>query len=136
MLISTHLELAKQWEAALNKLDLQEDHLAAIEICMMMGTTLMNAVLHKRGIIDEPYDQNHTDRPKPLPEEKLAPDVKGMIADLYYIEKMRKLHTRGWDTGKTDKAERALPEWDPSVIDKCIEKLKNIKSFSNKVFKG
>ena len=136
MYINTHLELAKQWEAALNKLDLQEDHIAAIEICMMMGTTLMNAVLHKREIVDEPYDQNHTDRPEPLPEEKLTPDVKEMIADLYYIEKMRKLHTRGWNTEKADTEERSLPPWDPDVMDECIEKLTKIKSFTEKVCKG
>jgi hypothetical protein len=124
MLINTHLELSKQWEAALN------------EICMMMGTTLMNAVLHKMEIVEEPYDQNHTDRPEPLPEEKLSPDVKEMIADLYYIEKMRKLHTRGWDTDKADTEKRALPEWDPAVMDHCIERLQKIKGFTEKVCKG
>jgi len=133
MLIKTHLELADQWERALQKLDPQQDHVAVIEICMMMGTTLMNAVLHTRGIIAEPYDQNHTNRPEPLPDEKLTPDVKEMLADLFYIEKMRKLHTRGWLPDKTDKDERFLPEWDPTVIDKCMENLFRIKAFAERV---
>jgi len=132
MLLSTHLELAKKWEAALNKLDRQADHLVVIEICMMMGTTLMNAVLHKRGIAGEPYDQNHTTRPDIPPEvaAKITPDVREMMDNLFYIEGMRNLHCRGI---RPDLRERDLPEWDPAVVDKCVANLMEMKAFAEKV---
>ena len=135
MKISTHLELADQWQAALNKLDVQQDHIAAIEICMMMGATLMNAVLHKRGIVEEPYDQNHTNRPELTLEieAKITPDIKEMMENLFYIEEMRKLHCRGV---YPDQEERYLPAWDPAVADKCLSNLKKIKAFQTEVFKG
>ncbi|MBT8005382.1 MAG: hypothetical protein HN578_20915, partial [Rhodospirillales bacterium] len=50
MLTKSHMELADQWDRAMGKLDLQEDHIVVIEICMMMGTTLLNAIFHARGI--------------------------------------------------------------------------------------
>ena len=58
MKLDAHLKLAREWDITLSKIDAEEDHIAAIEICMMMVTTLMNAVFHKRGIQAEQFDQN------------------------------------------------------------------------------
>ena len=134
MKTSVHLELADQWQAALDKLDPQKDHIVLVEICMMMGTTLMNAIMHKRGINEEVYDQNHTNRPEieSAMKAKITPDVRTMMDDLFYLEEMRKLHCRGV---YPDKDERDLPTWDPAVSDKCLAKIKKIKAFQVEVFK-
>jgi len=131
--IATHLELARQWEATLEKLSPEEDHIAIIEICMMLGTTLLNTIFHKRGIREEKFDQNHTTRP-PVPkesEELITPDVRAIMRELHYIERMRGLHCRGI-TGKL-RDPRDLPEWDPAVTGACLSKIKTIKNFTQNV---
>ena len=133
MKLQAHLQLAKQWDITLSKIDPQDDHIAVIEICMMMGTTLMNAVFHKRGIRAEPFDQNHTYRP-PIPEEaeaKITPDVREMMRDMNYIERMRTLHCRGIIGAPTDP--RALPPWEPEVSVQCIANIRKMQSFTEKV---
>lgn len=135
MKLKTHLELAKQWDITLTKIDPQEDHIALMEICMMMGTTLMNAVFHKRGIREDQFDQNHTHRP-PIPEEaeaKITPDVREMMNDLLYIEQMRSLHCRGITGDIADS--RELPEWDPAVSEKCLANLRKMQAFTEQVMR-
>jgi hypothetical protein len=133
MELETHMELIRQWDITLSKIDPQEDHIAAIEICMMMGTNLLNAIFHKRGIREGQFDQNHTNRP-PIPPEveaKITPDVREIMDDLHYVEQMRGLHCRGI-TGKLRDA-RDLPEWDPAVSVKCIATIRNMQAFIAKL---
>jgi hypothetical protein len=133
MKLDAHLKLAKEWDITLSKIDPEDDHIAAIEICMMMGTTLLNAVFHKRGIQEEQFDQNHTFRP-PLPEEaeaRITPDVRKMMEDMNYIERMRNLHCRAISGDHT--APRVLPPWEPEVSVKCIDNLRKIQAFTDKV---
>ncbi|MDA0656615.1 MAG: hypothetical protein O2912_09435 [Proteobacteria bacterium] len=133
MKLDAHLKLAREWDITLSKIDAEEDHIAAIEICMMMVTTLMNAVFHKRGIQAEQFDQNHTFRP-PLSEEveaRITPDVRTMMDDMNYIERMRNLHCRAITGDPT--APRVLPPWEPEVSVKCIENLRKIQAFSDQV---
>ena len=129
MKLETHMELVRQWDITLSKIDPQEDHVAALEICMMMGTNLLNAIFHKQGIRDEQYDQNHTDRP-PIPQQAQAmitPDVRAMIDELHYIETMRNLYCRGITGNLTDA--RDLPDWDPAVSVKCIGTIRKMQAF-------
>lgn len=131
--LETHLALAQRWDVTLSKMDPQEDHTAAIEICMMMGTTLLNAIFHKRGIREEAYDQNHTTRP-PIPPEaeaRITPDVQAIMDELHYVEQMRGLHCRGI-TGKLRDA-RNLPDWDPEVSMRCIAIIRNMQAFTEQV---
>jgi predicted RNA-binding protein len=123
------MELADQWDRAMGKLDLQEDHIVVIEICMMMGTTLLNAIFHARGIREEAIDQNHTVRPDIPPEvvAKITPDVREIMDDLFYIEEKRKLHCRGM---YPDVLERDLPEWDPPVVDQCVANIRKMQAFA------
>lgn len=94
----------------------------------------MNAVLHKRGINQEEYDKNHTNKPEISPEmeAEITPDVRAIMDDMFYLEEMRKLHCRGV---YPDKEERDLPAWDPAVVEKCIDNLKKIKAFQVEVVK-
>ena len=133
MKLETHMELARQWDITLSKIDPQDDHIAAIEICMMMGTNLMNAIFHKRGIRAEQFDQNHTNRP-PIPDEaqaKITPDVREVMDDLRFIETMRSLHCRGITGGLTDA--RNLPAWDPVVSVQCIANIRKMQAFTDRV---
>jgi hypothetical protein len=129
MLTKDHMELAGQWDRAMSKLDLQEDHIVVIEICMMMGTTLLNAIFHARGIREEAIDQNHTVRPDIPPEvvAKITPDVREIMDDLFYIEENRKLHCRGM---YPDVLERDLPEWDPPIVDECVARIRKMQAFT------
>tara|TARA_B100000405_G_C16612759_1_gene384713 strand:+ start:297 stop:716 length:420 start_codon:yes stop_codon:yes gene_type:complete len=131
--LETHIALAQRWDVTLSKIDPQEDHTAAIEICMMMGTTLLNAIFHKRGIREEAYDQNHTTRP-PIPPEaeaRITPDVRAIMDDLHYVEQMRGLHCRGI-SGKLRDA-RDLPDWNPEVSMRCIAIIRNMQAFTEQV---
>jgi hypothetical protein len=133
MKTETHLDLARQWDVTLSKLDPQEDHTAIIEICMMMGTAFLNAILHKRGIREDEIDQNHTTRPK-IPEEveaKITPDIRAIMDDLHYIEQMRGLHCRGISGKLRDP--RDLPAWDPAVSEKCLVNIRKIQAFAEQV---
>jgi hypothetical protein len=133
MKTEAHMQLAANWDRTLSKLDPKTDHLAVLEFCMMMGTTLMNAVLHKRGIREEAFDQNHTNRP-PLPEEAeamITPDVRAMMDDMHYIEAARNLHCRA--IGEDRSAPRILPDWDPAVAEKCLVNLRKMQAFTEKV---
>jgi len=136
MKLETHMELVRQWDITLSKIDPQEDHIAAIEICMMMGTNLLNAIFHKRGIREEQFDQNHTDRP-PIPEEaqvRITPDVREIMQDLHYIETMRSLHCRGITGNLTDA--RDLPDWDPAVSVTCIETIRKMQVFIDRLMRA
>lgn len=133
--IETPLELAEQWEATLAKIDPEEDHVAAIEICMMLGTTLLNAVFHKRGIREEAFDQNHTARP-PIPpeaEQRITPDVREMMADMAYLEQMRNLHCRA--IGEDRSAPRVLPAWEPEIADRCLANIRKMQAFAARVMR-
>ena len=136
MNLETHMELARQWDITLSKIDPQEDHIAAIEICMMMGTNLLNAIFHKCEIREQQYDQNHTDRP-PIPQQaqaKITPEVRAIMEDLHYIETMRNLYCRGI-TGKLTDA-RDLPDWDPAVSVKCIGMIRNMQNFFDNLMRA
>ena len=133
MKIAIHLDLARQWEATLGKLSPEEDHIAIIEICMMLGTTLLTTIFHKRGIREEEYDQNHTTRP-PIPKEvevKITSEVRDIMNELHYIEQMRGLYCRGI-SGKLQDP-RNLPDLDPAVTAKCLSKIEKIRRFAAKV---
>ena len=133
--IETPLELAEQWEATLAKIEPEEDHVAAIEICMMLGTRLLNAVFHKCGIREEAFDQNHTTRSR-IPseaEQRITPDVRALMGELHYVEQMRGLHCRGI-SGKLRDA-RDLPEWNPEVSVKCIAIIRKLRAFTDQVMK-
>ncbi len=133
MRISAHIQLANSWQNALAKLDPEVDYLAYLEFSMMLGTTLMNAVLHKRGISDESFDQNHTNRP-PISEEmsaQITPDVAEMMDLMSYIERARNLHCRA--IGEDRGAPRVLPKWDPKVVAQCAAKIEAIQVFAESV---
>ena len=136
MKLETHMELVRQWDITLSKIDPQEDHIAAIEICMMMGTNLLNAIFHKCEIRAEQYDQNHTDRP-PIPPDamaKITPDVREIMDDLHYIESMRSLHCRGITGTLTDA--RDLPDWDPEVSARCIGSIRKMQAFMDELMRA
>ena len=133
MKIAIHLDLARQWDATLEKLSPEEDHIAIIEICMMLGTTLLNTIFHKRGIREEEYDQNHTARP-PIPKEvevKITSEVRDIMNELHYIEQMRGLYCRGISGKLRDP--RNLPDLDPAVTAECLLKIEKIRRFAAKV---
>ena len=133
MKLDAHLKLAHQWDITLTKLDLETDYLAVLEFSMMMGTSLLNAVFHKRGIQDEDFDQNHTNRPvlSDEVEARITPDVREMMTDMAYIERMRNLHCRA--IGEDRSAPRVLPDWDPAVGEKCVINIRKIQAFTEKV---
>lgn len=133
MKIDAHMQLAENWRRTLTKLDPVTDRLAVLEFSMMLGTTLMNAVLHKRGIREEAFDQNHTNRP-PLPEEavaKITPDVAEMMELMAYIERVRNLHCRA--IGEDRSAPRVLPEWEPEIAVQCLANIREMEEFAARV---
>ena len=133
MKIAAHLKLARSWTTTLAKLDPETDHLAILEFSMMLGTTLMNAVLHKRGITDESFDQHHTNRP-PFSEEmmtKVTPDISKMMEMMAFLENARNLHCRAIGHDRT--APRVLPKWEPNVVSQCAIRLRAIQAFADVV---
>jgi hypothetical protein len=134
MNVDDHFKLAREFDAVLSKLDPKEDGLAIIEMQMMAGTNYMNAVLHANGIIAEDADLTHSY--KPLPEDwdilALPVPVQELMANMTYIEDMRKRYARGKSPDQ-----KGMPKFEPlspGIVDECCLRYAAMKEVAQCVF--
>ncbi|QGP90995.1 hypothetical protein MGLY_03180 [Neomoorella glycerini] len=120
MRVEDHIAKAKRIEdTMMQKLDLKEDYETVIENCMLAGTHLLNAVLHKLGITEDNFDLLHSDKPKL--DRQVDPEVAEIMAAMKYIEDLRPYHVRGVDP------------WQPEKGEKCLLSYRKVKEFTERV---
>lgn len=119
MRIIDHLTKAYRIEQTmLNKLDRDQDHEIFVEACMLAGTHLLNAILHKYSVTKEGADLLHSD--KPQLETLVKPELQPLFSAMKYIEDLRRNLRRA----------RA---WSVEDGKKCIGSYQQVKGFAEKV---
>lgn len=94
MRIADHLTKAQRIERTmLRKLDPDQDYEIYVEACMLAGTHLLNALLHKYAVTGERSDLLHSDKPQldaPVPAE-----LRPLFEAMKFIEDLRPGYLRG-----------------------------------------
>lgn len=94
MRIADHVTKAKRIEdTMIRKLDPDQDYEIYVEACMLAGTHLLNAVLHKYAVTDESSDLLHSDKP-PL-DAPVQAELRPLFDAMKFIENLRPGYLRG-----------------------------------------
>ena len=118
MRIIDHVSKAYRIEQTmLNKLDRDQDYEIFVEACMLAGTHLLNAILHKYSVTTEAADLLHSD--KPQLETAVKPELQSLFAAMKYIEDLRR-YLRG------------ARAWDIEDGNKCIGSYQQVKGVAKK----
>ena len=103
----------------IKKLDPNGDYETSVEACMLAGTHLLNATLHKRSITKEKSDLLHSDKPAldvPVPAE-----LQQVFSAMKFIEDLRPDYLRG------------TKRWSAEDGKRCMESYRSVKAFAEKV---
>ncbi len=133
MRIDEHFNVAREFDAALEKLDRKQDGLAIIEMLMMAGTNYMNAVLHANKITPETFDLTHSYKPKPdnWDEIVLPVPTQDLMNDMAFIENARKRFARGIIPDRDNPQHEKV---EGGVVEECLKRYANIKEVVQCVF--
>jgi hypothetical protein len=133
MRVDEHFKVAREFDAALAKLDPETDRLAVIESLMMAGTNYMNAVLHANKITDETFDLTHSYKPKPegWDDTKVPIPLQELMSALHVIERTRHRYARGIVPGRKDPS---LSELSNATVQECLTHYRRIKDVVECVF--
>jgi hypothetical protein len=133
MRVDEHFKVARDFDAALAKLDPETDRLAVIESLMMAGTNYMNAVLHANKITDETFDLTHSYKPKPegWDDTKVPIPLRDLMSALHVIEKARHRYARGIVPGQDAPS---LSELSSATVQECLGHYRRIKDVVECVF--
>jgi hypothetical protein len=113
MKIKDHVNKSKQIERSAGKFTRDADYEMFVEACMLAGTHLLNAVLHRRGITLDDNDLLHSDKP-PL-GTAVSAEIAEMMRKLKEIEDLRSGYLRG----------RA--PWQPTHGDLCARNMESLR---------
>lgn len=122
MKITDHVTKARRIEdTMLRKLAPDFDYEIYVEACMLAGTHLLNAVLHRYAITDGGSDLLHSDKPalkSPVPSE-----LKPLFDAMKFIEDLRPGYLRG------------TTAWDPDHGRQCTERFNQVKQFAQQALR-
>lgn len=122
MKTSDHVIKAQRIESTMiSKLDPDADYEVYVEACMLAGTHLLNAVLHRYSITDESSDLLHSD--KPALSVSVPPDLKPLFAAMRFIEDLRPGYLRGTTV------------WDPAHGRQCRDCYNEVKTFAQQALR-
>lgn len=102
----------------IKKLDRDRDYEIFVEACMLAGTHLLNATLHKLSITKEGSDLLHSDKPK-LDAPNRA-ELEPVFAAMKFIEDLRPDYLRG------------TKPWSVEDGKQCVECFQRVKTFAEK----
>jgi len=100
----------------IRKLDPNEDYEIYMEACMLAGTHLLNALLHKYSLTDAKSDLLHSDKPaldKPVPAE-----LRALFDAMKFIEDLRPGYLRG------------ATVWNRENGKQCAQRFNQVKQFA------
>jgi hypothetical protein len=117
--IADHVTKARRIEETMvNKLDRDRDYEIFVEACMLAGTHLLNAVLHRFSVTGEGSDLLHSDKPRL--EVPIQAELQPLFAAMKFIEDLRPGYLRG------------TQPWSVEDGTKCLENFRRVKTFAEK----
>lgn len=117
MKVADHVTKAQRIEdTMLRKLDPEADYEIYVEACMLAGTHLLNAVLHRYAVTDERSDLLHSD--KPALNAPVRPELRPLFDAMKFIEDLRPGYLRGTNA------------WNPDHGRQCAERFNQVKRFA------
>jgi hypothetical protein len=120
MKMADHMSKAQRIEhTMLRKLDRDADYEIYVEACMLAGTHLLNAVLHRYAITTEDSDLLHSD--KPALREPVRAELRPLFEAMKFIEDLRPGYLRGTAT------------WDPEHGKLCAQRYEEVRRFAQQV---
>jgi len=115
--IADHVTKARRIEETMvNRLDRDRDYEIFVEACMLAGTHLLNAVLHKFSVTREGSDLLHSDKPRL--EVPIRVELQPLFAAMKFIEDLRPGYLRG------------IKPWSKDDGTKCLESFRRVKTFA------
>lgn len=102
----------------IKKLDRNRDYETFVEACMLAGTHLLNATLHKLSITKEGSDLLHSDKPKL--DAPIRAELQLLFAAMKVIEDLRPDYLRG------------TKPWSVEDGNRCLECFQHVKTFAEK----
>jgi hypothetical protein len=111
-----HVTKAQRIESTMSgHLDPDADYEMYVEACMLAGTHLLNALLHRYAVTDEASDLLHSD--KPALSVSVPPELKPLFDAMKFIEDLRPGYLRG------------TTAWDPAHGRQCRNRYDEVKKF-------
>jgi hypothetical protein len=115
--IEDHVRKAKRIEDTMMcKLDPNADYETYVEACMLAGTHLLNAVLHKYAVTSDRFDLLHSD--KPALKTPVQEELRHLFEAMKFIEDLRPRYLRG------------TTAWDPAHGIQCSRYFNQVKGFA------
>lgn len=122
MRIADHVTKAKRIEdTMIRKLDPDADYEIYVEACMLAGTHLLNAVLHKYAVTDDGSDLLHSD--KPALGAPAQSELRPLFDAMKFIEDLRPGYLRG------------TTAWDQDHGRQCAERFNQVKRFAQQALR-
>lgn len=122
MRISDHVTKAQRIEdTMIRKLDPDADYEIYVEACMLAGTHLLNALLHKYAVIDDQSDLLHSD--KPALQTPVKAELRPLFDAMKFIEDLRPGYLRGTTT------------WNRDYGKQCAERFNQVKQFAQQALR-
>jgi hypothetical protein len=119
MKIEDHISKSERIERSGGKFSRDADYEMFVEACMLAGTHLLNAVLHRSGITREDDDLLHSDKP-PLGAAVPA-EIAEMMRRLKEIEDLRSGYLRG------------KAPWQPQHGDLCAGNMESLRASAGRL---
>jgi hypothetical protein len=119
MKIKDHINRSKRIEHSAGKFIRDADYEMFVEACMLAGTHLLNAVLHRSGITLDDYDLLHSDKP-PL-DTAVPAEIAEMMRKLKEIEDLRSGYLRG------------KAPWQPTHGDLCARNMESLRATADRL---
>ena len=122
MRIADHLTKAKRIEdTMIRKLDPDEDYEIYIEACMLAGTHLLNALLHKYSLTGTQSDLLHSD--KPALNKPVETELRALFDAMKFIEDLRPGYLRGTTV------------WNREHGKQCAQRFNEVKQFAQRALR-
>ena len=119
MRITDHVTKAHRVEETmLSKLDRDQDYEIFVEACMLAGTHLLNAILHKYAVTPQGADLLHSDKPEL--ETAVPLELQPLFSAMKYVEDLRPGYLRG------------TKAWSADDGKKCMQSYHQVKRFAQK----
>lgn len=97
------------------------DYEIYVEACMLAGTHLLNAVLHKYSVINEASDLLHSD--KPALDKPVGMELRPLFDAMKFIEDLRPGYLRGTNV------------WNPDHGIECARRFNEVKQFAEQALR-
>ena len=122
MKMADHISKAQRIEdTMLRKLDRDADYEIYVEACMLAGTHLLNAVLHRYAVTTENSDLLHSD--KPALKDPVRGELRPLFEAMKFIEDLRPGYLRGTTV------------WNPEHGKLCAQRYEEVRRFAQQVLR-